>query len=196
MLATKLLNGQNNCVASLLSFKLKPVFSSVQVLTSLGLLSASGAVGDLVDSPQSQALTNINNPTQPSIPVRTALIAGTLNSSNTTVLMQDGNATKIRNICGLGASNELATKLTPSAWPTLFSADNNASDAIVGLSSQLARLGTGAGTVFDGNIHSPGTRELGFNGPSVLDAGPVPQQVITLLNIPITVTAVFNPLNP
>ena len=196
VLATKLLNGQNNCVATLFTVNGLPVFSSVQMVAQNGSFGPiSGAVGDLVDSPQSQALTSINNPTQPSTPVRTALIAGTFNNNtNTTRLLQDGTATAIRNTCGSFASNELATKLTPSAWPTLFSPDN--SDAIVGLSSQLARLGTSSGTTFDGNIHSPGTRELGFNGPSVLDAGPVPQQVITLLNTPITLTTVFNPLNP
>jgi len=51
----------------------------------------------------------------------------------------------------------------------------------------------------DGNghgfVHSPGSEQLGFLGPSVLDPGPVPTQVITLLNTPVS-SQVFHLLNP
>ena len=191
-LATQLLQSQNSCVANLLALANKPAFGSVQALTSTGSFTVSGAVGDLVDSPQSQALKNTNNPSQPSIPVRTALIAGTANGTNWSTLATDGTATFIRATCGTAASNPLANNLTPDAWPSIF---GDQSDAIVGLNSQLDGLNADPGSVFDGNVHSPGIEKLGFAGPSVTDSGPAPMQVITLLNTPVA-SALFHRLNP
>jgi len=197
-LATQLLNGQNNCVANLLALGGMPVFGAVQVVTSIGpaTLALPGAVGDLVDSPQSQALVNINNPTQQFVPVRTALVVGTINSNNLASLATDSTATSIHATCGSVASNPLAVNLTPTGWPAVFGTEpNDASDSIVGLTSQLDGLSADPGAVFDGNVHSPGTEQLGFAGPSVLDSGPVPNHVIQLLNTPVT-SVVFHPLNP
>lgn len=47
----------------------------------------------------------------------------------------------------------------------------------------------------EGYVHSPGTEKLGFAGPSVLDQGNIPNQVIKLLNTPVTQPA-FAPINP
>jgi hypothetical protein len=88
--------------------------------------------------------------------------------------------------------------LTPTGWTTVF---GEANDAIVGLSSQLNNLSADPGQLFtnDGSgrgfVHSPGTERLGFLGPSVLDPSAVPNQVINLLNTPIS-SQLFHLLNP
>lgn len=191
-LATQLLNGQNGCVAKLLASKGKPAFASVQVAVGgLAALAIPAAVGDLVDSPPSQALQNIAVSGQHALP--TALIAGTANVTNFAGLGTDPAALTLHSTCGTIFRNPLALNLDPMDWPSVFGGESN--DAIVGLASELNGLNPDPFAVFDGNVHSPGTEKLGFLGPSVMDAGPVPTQVINLLNTPIT-TTIFHLLNP
>jgi pimeloyl-ACP methyl ester carboxylesterase len=198
-LATDLLMSQNNCVRNILASGGRPSFQSVQVVTSLGPATppVQGGVGDLVDSPTSQALLNIASPG--SHPLPTALIAGTLNSTNLAGLADTSSiGFGLHSVCGTVASNPLAVNLTPASWTTVF---GEANDAIVGLSSQLNNLSADPGQLFtnDGSgrgfVHSAGTERLGFLGPSVLDPSAVPNQVINLLNTPIS-SQVFHLLNP
>src|SRR5205823_5091064 len=166
-LATQLLQGTNSCVANLLAIGGMPTFGSVQIVVPPGpaTVPLQGAVGDLADSPMSQALQNISSPGQHPLP--TALIAGTVNGSNLVGLSGSGTAAAIRAVC----SGPVSANLTPTAWPTIFS--NQPNDAVVSLNSQLNGLSADPGAVFDGNVHSPGIEELGFTGPSVLDLGPI-----------------------
>ena len=69
-------------------------------------------------------------------------------------------------------------------------------DATVSESSELNNLTPSPGSQLSGYVHSPGTESLGFSAPSVMDAGNVPNQVIFLLNTPVTSTVYFNQLNP
>jgi len=101
-------------------------------------LTLPGAVGDLVDSPTSQALLNINTTGQGPHPLPTALIAGVVNSTNLAGLANTSSlGFAIHSSCGTFLSNPVAVDLTPTGWPTLFGEDN---DAIVGRTSQLANL--------------------------------------------------------
>lgn len=188
-LATQLLQGPNSCVATLLASRGFAVFRAVQVaIGGSATLSLPGAIGDLVDSPLSQALQNIASPGQHVLP--TALIAGKANFSNLATLGGGPKWALIRAAC---ASSPLFSDLTPSGWPAVFANQDN--DGIVSLNSQLNGLGSSSGAVFDGYVHSSGTEELGFTGPSVLDSGLVPNYVISLLNTPVT-ASVFHKLNP
>lgn len=190
-LATQMLQGQNSCVANALALAGLPAFLSVQVAAQGGTLPFSGAVGDLTDSP-SQALQNIAAPGRRTLP--TAFLAGTANFSNLSGLVNNGVALSLHVTCGLTARDPLALNLTATDWPSVFGGQAN--DIIVGLPSQLNGLTTpDPNSVFDGKIHSAGVLKLGFSGPTVLDSGPMPTQVINLLNTPVT-NPLFHPLNP
>jgi hypothetical protein len=67
---------------------------------------------------------------------------------------------------------------------------------IVSENSQLNGLIPSPGSQFFGYVHSPGTEALGFSGPSVMDAGSVPNKVISLLNTAWTNSVYYNLLNP
>jgi len=201
-LATQLLQGQNACVRNKLALAGMASFESVGVITSLGpaAIGLPGAVGDLVDSPLSQALTNISINNSGQRTVRTALIGGAENGANLAGLANTSSlGFVLHTACGTFGSSQLAANLTPTGWPTVFGQDN---DAIVGQASQFNNLAPDPGALFasDGNgrgfVHSPGTEQLGFLGPSVLDPGAIPNQVITLLNVPVTSNLVFHDLNP
>jgi probable HAF family extracellular repeat protein len=187
-LATQLLQTSNSCVANILAAAGMPTFQSVQIpVGGRATGSVPGAVGDLADSPMSQALQNIANPGQHPLP--TALIAGTVNGGNLAGLAGSGTALAIQAAC----SGPVASSLTPDAWPTMF--NNQPNDAVVSLNSQLNGLSPDPGAVFDGDLHSAGIEELGFTGPTVLDSGPVPNHVIDLLNAFVS-NSIFHLLNP
>jgi pimeloyl-ACP methyl ester carboxylesterase len=192
VLATQLLSSQNRCVADILAVKGKPAFASVQLKFGDLIAPLHGAVGDLVDSPLSQALQNIAAPGQKSLP--TAFIAGTANSNNLFGLDSDKVSIALHTTCGTLARNPLAMNLTSTGWPSVFA--NEANDAIVSLSSQLNGLTIpDENSLFDGRLHSTGIKKLGFIGPVVLDSGPIPTQVINLLNTPVS-QPIFHLLNP
>jgi pimeloyl-ACP methyl ester carboxylesterase len=156
-----------------------------------GISTVSGAIGDL--APASQGLQNIATGNQHPLP--TALIAGVY--TNFSALDTSAKAAFLRFICGDLAEDPLANDLTSSGWQSIFSGDQN--DAIVPLTSQVNNL-LGNPNVFafvgsTGYVHSPGTESLGFAPPSVLDQGEIPNEVITLLNTPITQSA-FALVNP
>lgn len=125
-------------------------------------------------------------------PLPTSMIAGVYTNF---AALNLGTAFAIRNIPILGCpSDPLAQQLTPTGWPQVF--HSNPNDAIVTENSQLNGLTPVPGSQFFGYVHSPGTEKLGFAGPSVLDPGPVPTQVIFLLNTPWKNTAYYYMLNP
>ncbi|MCU1240036.1 MAG: hypothetical protein JWO71_762 [Candidatus Acidoferrum typicum] len=188
-LATQLLTPQESggCLQLLLANRQKFVFNTV---TLNGAGTVSGAVADLVDAPMSPALSNIANNSPHPLP--TSLIAGIY--TDWPGLDSSGTAWAIRH-WPLGCpSDPLAQRLTSTGWQQLF--NNQPNDAIVSESSELNNLIPSPGSQFLGNVHSPGTESLGFSAPSVMDAGNVPNQVIFLLNTPVTSTVYFNQLNP
>jgi hypothetical protein len=89
----------------------------------------------------------------------------------------------------------LVEELNPNTWDLVFLGQQN--DAIVPLASELNSnaFTSSTGIQFPGYVHSVGTEDLGFSGPSVQDAGAVPMAVIGLLNTPITGSA-FSSMNP
>lgn len=183
-LALQLLNGSNNCVEGILAFKKRYAFTSVA--TSSG--AYNGGVGDLsadvYGTSLSGALTAIQHG---SVMIPTALIAANMSQAQLAALDNDSHAKEIRFLCGQLASNPLAEALTSSGWPTVLSSE---SDAIVPLNSQLA--GSTQNTIFPlgSEVHSPGTEELGFGGPSELDdTSVIAPEVLQLLNTPIDQSA-------
>jgi pimeloyl-ACP methyl ester carboxylesterase len=157
-----------------------------------GSQDISGAMADL--APSSAALQQIAKPGVRALP--SALIAGVYTSLS--ALDTSGRAELLRVTCGTLAGDPLAKELTSSGWPSIFSGEDN--DAIVPLSSQLNNNSLATSNVFvfvapAGYVHSQGTEKLGFAGPSVLDPGDIPNQVIKLLNTPVTQPA-FASINP
>ena len=188
-LALQLLNGSNNCVQGLLAFKKRYAFTSV---TTASGSSYSGGVGDLsadvFGTSLSDALTAIQHG---SVMIPTALIAANVSPAELAAVDNDSHAQEIRLLCGQLASNPLAEALTSSGWPTVLSSE---SDAIVPVNSQLAGLTQNTIFPLGSEVHSPGTEELGFGGPSELDdTGVIAPEVMQLLNTPID-QAAFKPL--
>lgn len=142
-----------------------------------------GAVADLEGDDTTGFLSDALialNPNAPQHPLPTALIAGIY--QNFTSLNFPSRANLIRVACN---GDPLAAQLTSTGWPAIF--HNRLNDAVVSEVSQLAGLdpSTGFGSsVFQGYLHSDGLKKLGFSGPTVLDPGNVPLDVIFLLNKP------------
>jgi probable HAF family extracellular repeat protein len=197
-LPTQLLQGfyggvSNDCVRVALAYAGETTLANVTLTNSIGI---SGAAFDLegngIGSGLSYDLDSITNPAiiNPHPPLPTALIAATADSGNLLPLDNSPLAGNLYRICGIGHGDPLALNLTSSRWPNVFGGAPN--DAVVALTSQLNRrngiLTTTVlpGSLFSGYIHGTGITLLGFGFPTVLDAGPVPAQVITLLNTPVT----------
>ncbi len=210
-LAIQLLDGRNSCVRDLLagwpSYNISvktAVLEGDPDLPSQESQLVFGAVGDLqgdgLGGPTTSfALGNIATPGPQPIP--TAFIGGIVNSTNLSGLDSSANAAIIRNGCGNNdavVENPLAVNLTSSSWPNVFGQAE--SDGVVPLTSQLNRVNGSlttfvpAASLFTG-VHSPGVEALGFSPPTLLDCCSVPQQVVNLLNTPVTDPA-FNPTNP
>jgi hypothetical protein len=189
-MAAKILQSQNGCVADLFALKGMPVIASIRGAFGNVILPINGAVGDLTDSPQSLALQNIANPGQRQL--ATAMIVGTMNGTNLAGLGPRSAAFKLSVSC---LSSPLAGQI--SQWSSIFANEpNNYSDGVVGLTSQVnGLLPVDPGLQFDGHIHSAGLELLGLLGPTVLNQGAVPSQVITLLNVSRS-NPVFHNLNP
>ena len=188
--ALKLMSPQENggCLQGVLAFK--DNFSLITTTFSDGSVF-SGATADLGgDDTQNLTSPAIHQLTTSSPkPLPTALIAGIY--QNWAALDSLGIATGIRLFC---STDSLAQQLTSTAWPTIFYGNYN--DGIVSENSQLDGLNPELNAQFFGYVHSPGTEKLGFSGPSVLDAGSVPQQVIFLLNTPLNNTQYYNQIGP
>lgn len=188
-LAQQLLNGSNNCVKGILSFKHRYAITSVQ--TSSGT-PYSGGVGDLQADVYGTSLSNALAAIQHgSVMIPTGLIAANMSQAQLAAVDTDSHAKDIRLLCGQLARDPLAQALTSSGWPTVLSSE---SDAVVPANSQLA--GSAQNTVFSlsAEVHSPGTEDLGFAGPSELDdTGIITPEVLQLLNTPVDQSA-FKPL--
>ena len=142
----------------------------------------TGAVGDLKGDDTtgflSDALTALN-PNAPQHPLPTALIAGIYQNFAS---LNFSVGTAIHLLC---SDDPVAAQLTSTGWPAIF--HNRPNDAVVSEASQLAGLDPSSGfgsSVFQGYVHSDGLKKLGFSGPTVLDPGNIPLDVIFLLNKP------------
>ncbi len=187
-LATQLLDIRNACFRNMLADHDLLAFNLV---VRDKHFPASGAVGDLQGSGRgdelSPALVILRNSATPRFP--TAFIAGIVTQANLAPLDDFWNAsTYLRNRhpsdCG---SDPLLRNLTATGVPTIFGQD---SDGIVPFSSQVngRPISINDEAVFQGYVHSDGTTDLGFGGPSVLNDPTirVTQEVIKLLNTPVT----------
>jgi pimeloyl-ACP methyl ester carboxylesterase len=186
----------NACVRNIFMLVGNMAFTSV----SLGSSSvASGAINDLSEDPSdgtlSLALQTLHESSTPRLP--TALIGSAMSQAQLDTIDTPPKATAILIlICGSQQDDTLAINLNSLLWPTVFGGLN--SDAIVSLPSQLDGL---SGTFFTATaVHSQGAEDLGFatpGGPNVLDQNSgVPQQVIDMLNIPVTDNSTYNTALP
>lgn len=185
--ATRMLSTTENnaCLRDVLAWKGNLAFSRV----ALGLQDVPGAVGDLVHSPPSRALQDINTPGPQGI--FTALYAGVLVDFSS-LDAWIGFARAIRNWCH---DSPFAQQLTAARWPLVFSDDaTHRNDGIVSHASQsngLSNVGTSEGV-----LHSTGMRKLGFSGFVALDPGLFAVAVIDVLNIPRGNSTYYSVLNP
>jgi pimeloyl-ACP methyl ester carboxylesterase len=156
-------------------------------------VTVSGALGDLVDSVDSAMSPALEElATKNPHPLPTAMIVGVYTNFDWLDSFLNRNAMAIRNYPAECPGDPLAQQLTSAGWRALFNDQEN--DGIVQRTSQENGLNANAGR-FDGYMHLPGTNDLGFEPPSVLDA-PVPQAVIVLLNRPVTNESVYKKINP
>ena len=182
-----LLQGENQCLRDLFMFADNMAFAAVTLDSAKQ--TTPGAACELSENVSGMSLCNtlqqIHDPSTRRLP--TALIAAAMGSAQLDRIDDfHFKAFAMRRIC---SGDPLAADLTSALWPTVFGGD---SDAIVSLDSQLDGL---AGTAFTNAVHSAGTEVLGFGGPNVLEqASGVPQQVIDLLNIPVTDTSTYQAL--
>jgi pimeloyl-ACP methyl ester carboxylesterase len=189
-LAGDLLDDANECVSSLLA--LGGDIALNKVSTQFGQIG--GAVADLEGdgggnalSPAIQALGNSNG-----TPIPVAMIAAETNVANLSSISFGGATILIATDCLFpndpSISDPLAISLNPGSWNNVFKSSGDPTgnnDGVVGLYSQLDGLSPDPNLLFNGYIHDfglEGLTSLGFSGPSVIDAGAVPSQVIDLLN--------------
>jgi len=186
-LAADLMNGSNSCVTWVLKKDQRYAFTSA-VLSSGQYYE--GGIGDL--EPLSAALANIQPATTTiTTTIPTAMIAASMSSAQLAAVDTSRNAKAIRAFCGDLFNNPLAKALTSTGWPTVLGGD---SDAIVPLNSQTAGPSNQPAFPPGAEVHSPGTEDLGFGGPSELDdTAVVPPEVLQLLNTPVDQSA-FVPL--
>lgn len=136
--------------------------------------SANGTGGGL--SPNLQALNSCNET------VPTALIAAQASDANLSGLTRSKQTLiDLLNGISCGGDSALLSQLTVTGWKQIF--NNNPSDAIVPLASQLANQ---AGFTFPNTIHSGGLLKI-FNGPVEMDPqSGIAAKVADLLNTPIS----------
>jgi pimeloyl-ACP methyl ester carboxylesterase len=189
-LAYDMLQSGNLCLAELFTLAGHATFSAVDLGPATVV---SGAIGDLsvnpADGTLSFALQTVHQSSTPRLP--TALIASIMGSAQLDPIGSPPAATQFMiEACGYQAQDPLALDLTPALWPTVFGSPTADSDAIVSLTSQFDGL-SGMGPPFTA-VHSGGVQDLGFGGPNALEeASGVPDQVINLLNTPVTNTSTF-----
>ena len=189
-LAYDMLQSNNLCLAELFTLAGHATFSAVDMGPATVI---SGAIGDLsvnpADGTLSFALQTIHQSSTPRLP--TALIASVAGPAQLDPIDTPPAATDfMATTCGGGAHDPLAIDLTAVLWPTVFGSLSSQSDTIVSLASQFDGV---SGTLPPATaVHSGGVQDLGFGGPNALEeASGVPDQVITLLNVPVTNTSTF-----
>lgn len=210
-LADLLLLQANACTRGILAGKGKYSFKYVTLASHASWVcgtqtnSVCGAIGDL--SPSSSALNSINNAAQPQPHYLPTALIGGIYTNFASLNCTYCDAGLLRSSATGCPNDPLAQSLTGDGWPDNFGVTpDNRNDGIVPLSSQLnttaANPDSSLGFQFTGYVHSQGTEGLSFTGPSVLDQGvyapngiSVPNQVINLLNTPVT-SQMFFLLNP
>jgi hypothetical protein len=198
--ASNLLSSDNNCISGLLGLHGMNVIGELPVNGQL----VSGAINDLsadgyVGGNFSEALNDLQvRGTSQLLPV--AVIASKEDATNLSGLDCDVCIVKvIKNLCYF---DPLTNFMHPQTWPSIFSTppyQPQGDDALVPFVSELdGATDIEDAQIFSGLIHSPGTESLGFLGPTVLDdaSGLVPNEVIGILNTPISDRAVFRPTLP
>jgi hypothetical protein len=200
--ATQLLASSNQCVANMLTSFGESVISSQVIDGAI----VSGAVNDLSGDGHggslSAALSALQTQGSAKL-IPTGTIAAEESSINWDSLGSVGlNLSYLAPIWCRSSSAPLLQFMTPQTWQAIFSYPppfvSPGDDALVPVVSQLNGLVSTNSIVFPNLIHSPGTVYLGFTGPSVLDDGSnlVPNEVITILNTPITDSSAFNSFTP
>jgi len=185
--ATQLLAPQEagGCLQHLFAKERKFTFNTVTITGG----TVNGAVGDLVDNPTSGALQAVANNSPHPLP--TSTIVGVYTAWSDLDSPTNFHAIYLRNRC---PSDPLAQSFTAAGWQQIF--NNAPNDGVVTEDSQLNSLVPSPGSQFFGYAHSLGTERLGFSGPSVMDSGSVPSQVIFLLNRLPTNTVYYTQFNP
>lgn len=142
----------------------------------VGSGTVSGATYDLQDGGLSPNLQALQTGSGHNVPV--AEIAGEMDDSNLHGFKTGALMEALQLKCALTFS-PLAATVVGGGWPAVF--NNQASDGMVSVTSQLAGHGTSG---FKGVIHSSGLVSLGFTGPAEVDAPAIQSQVVDLLNAP------------
>lgn len=177
-LAIDLLESDNSCSSDVLARSGQLSFTSVTINNG----TVSGAVNDLQGTGDGTNLSSaLKSLRATSLPFPLAYIAATSNSASVANLSKSifSASYVLRNL--LCSHDPIAQALTPTGWPALF--NNEATDSIVPLNSQLNGNTAGSGGPFAGIIHSSGLEQLNFSPPAELDtASQLAAEVITLLN--------------
>jgi pimeloyl-ACP methyl ester carboxylesterase len=185
-------NGQYQETGCLVNLLAKNGVYSIASATLRDGTVVSGAAGDLqgddATGSVSPAIASLNSSSQH--PIRFSPISGVY--TNWGALDSSLTAAAIRHWPFGCPSDPLAQQLTGVGWSQIF--HNNPTDGVVSAASQLDGF-PDTGGQFSNELHSAGLEKLGFSGPTVLDAGPVPAQVILLLNAPINGSS-FSTINP
>jgi pimeloyl-ACP methyl ester carboxylesterase len=200
-LATQLL--ADSCLRPLFAQAGRIAFGQQVVLTNGQV--ATGATWDLKGDPNglggglSPALQALKDGSGHGVP--TYQIAGQMGSGNLSSIPVGLNSA-LASMCALALHpSPLSAYISSSNWPNLF--NNQPSDAVVAVTSQLAGAGDRGNTELN-VIHShalSSVKLLGhpllFTGPAELDlqGSPIPQDIIDLLQKPVLgSTSPFHPL--
>jgi hypothetical protein len=188
-IANLILQDNNSCVRNIMASKGSVAFQTV--VTPLGTFN--GAAFDLQGDGTGISVSDALNALRVSNvhPLPTAMLAGVMDDHNLSGLSNTSAARIfLHDFCGVVLRDPLGLALTPTDWRSVFGQD---SDGIVPLTSQVN--GLIIPPLPGGYVHSRGTEDLGFSGPSVVDPGTFPTHVVNLLNTPVT-DPIFNPLKP
>ena len=206
---------QDECMSFLKSLQGTLVLGQTVTLTN-GQPPVTGGIFDLQGNAAgtaglSKALNDLNN--RSGYGVQTHLIAGSMSDENFGVagggvFMVPNQVCNGNNPVNLLYGPSLMASETTSyqGWTQIFGGNN--SDAIVGVSSQLASQSGGNTDTYPNLIHSSGlivsftvplinkTVNLGLLGPAELDLinSYIPTRIIDLLSEPITGTGLFQPI--
>lgn len=188
-LATALLDPANKCMARLFSRHGFHVFATVSMAGWSGTGGVNDLRGDGKGGGLSDALARIASPPVGGPPLLVATIAGELDNDQLAGIGFPSAAWFFNSwlLCPFDPAADL---INPDDFPTLI---GGASDGIVPLTSALAGRNRKRGIVVKGT-HSPGTQDLGFKPPNVLESYVLPN-VIKLLETPTYDTSRYRPVS-
>lgn len=183
-LATDMLSQENACVRNVFATAGMLV---AQLVNVKGVSTpVHGAIGDLSGDGSGRSLSSaLSAIQQAQEPIATAFVVGNGCGSGSGCPVSLVNAVLLHLLLNQlpCVRDPIVQHLKNSTWPLLFS--NQASDAIVPV--QSAWDNGRDGSVYPGaipDVHSKGTKELGFTAPFLLGDSLVATEVIELLNTP------------